>query len=279
MVNMEKYSVLMSVYHKVTQEELTLSVESMVKQTAPPDEFIIILDGPVGDDVKTLIEKFSSENPGMFTIIPLEKNHGLAYALNVGIEASRNELIARMDADDIALPERCELELEEFEKHPDYAIVGGIYSRFINTPNDATKFVQKRPLTPDDIRKNLRRTNSFAHPLVMYKKSAVLACGGYDPKLRRRQDYDLFSKMFYKGYIGSNIDKVLLLFREDDNFMQRNRNKESCEMRIEVQKRLLKRKQCSIWDYLYIWCAMKVSNSIPLSMYNYLYTKIKKSRD
>lgn len=276
---MEKYSVLMSVYHKVNPEELTLSVESMVKQTVPPDEFIIIWDGPVDDDIKAVVDKYSNENPGMFTVIPLVENHGLAYALNVGIEASRNEFIARMDADDIALPERCELELKEFEKHPDYSIVGGICRRFIHSPDDATEFVQKRPLTPDDIRKNLRRTNSFAHPLVMYKKSAVLACGGYDPQLKRRQDYDLFSKMFYEGYIGSNIDKVLLLFREDDNFMERNKNKESCEMRIEVQKRLLHRKQCSIWDYLYIWCAMKAAYIMPLGMYTYFYLKIKKSKD
>ena len=214
----------------------------------------------------------------MFTLIQLPENHGLAYALNVGIKASRNELIARMDADDISLPERCELQLKEFEKNPNLALVGAITRRFTHSPEDAVNLVQKRPVTMEEIRENLRRNNPFAHPLVMYRKSAVLACGGYDDQLIRRQDYDLFSKMIYQGYECMNIDKVLLLFREDENFMQRNRNKESSDMRIEVQKRVLKRGQCSLTDFLYIWFMIRVAQILPQNIYKYVFTKIKKSK-
>ena len=275
---MQKYSVLMSVYSKVKPEELVLSVSSIVNQTVQPDEFIIVWDGPVGDELKDVVKKYSDENPEMFTLIQLPENHGLAYALNVGIKASRNELIARMDADDIALPERCELQLKEFEKNPNLALVGAITRRFTHSPEDAVNLVQKRPVTMEEIRENLRRNNPFAHPLVMYRKSAVLACGGYDDQLIRRQDYDLFSKMIYQGYECMNIDKVLLLFREDENFMQRNRNKESSDMRIEVQKRVLKRGQCSLTDFLYIWFMIRVAQILPQNIYKYVFTKIKKSK-
>lgn len=275
---MEKYSVLMSVYHKVRPEEMELSVDSIVNQTVRPDEFIIVWDGPVGEELKAVAEKYASRNPGMFTFIALPENHGLAYALNEGIRTSRNELIARMDADDISLPERCELQLREFEKNPNLALVGAITRRFTHTPEDAADLVQKRPVTMEEIRKNLRRNNPFAHPLVMYRKSAVLACGGYDDKLIRRQDYDLFSKMIYQGYECMNLDKVLLLFREDENFMQRNRNRESSNMRIEVQKRIFRRKQCSAGDFLYIWFMIRTAQILPLNVYNYVFTKIKKSK-
>lgn len=275
---MQKYSVLMSVYSKVKPEELELSVSSIVNQTVQPDEFIIVWDGPVTDELKDVVKKYSDENPEMFTLIQLPENHGLAYALNVGIRASRNELIARMDADDISLPERCELQLKEFEKNPNLALVGAITRRFTHSPEDAVNLVQKRPVTMEEIRENLRRNNPFAHPLVMYRKSAVLACGGYDDQLIRRQDYDLFSKMIYHGCECMNIDKVLLLFREDENFMQRNRNKESSDMRIEVQKRVLKRGQCSLADFLYIWFMIRVAQILPQNIYKFVFTKIKKSK-
>lgn len=272
---MENYSVLMAVYFKVKPEELELSVSSMVKQTVPPDQFVIVYDGPVGSELKDVIEEYKSNNPGMFTIVQLCKNMGLAYALNQGIEACRNELIARMDSDDYSVPTRCEKQLKEFEMNSNLAILGTGVANFKDTIDNVLPLSKKRPLDNDGIKKMLRRSSPFAHSSVMYKKSAVKAVGGYDPELRRRQDYDLFSKMInsYK-FEAANLEEKLLYFRAEDGFVSRNKNIESCKSRLLVQKRILMRGECSVFDYLYIWFAMIVSMILPDRIYCYILMKI-----
>lgn len=276
---MEKYSVLMSAYAKVNPDELTLSINSMLNQTIKPDQFILIWDGPVGDELRNVVSKFDRDNPGVFTIVQLPENHGLAYALNRGIDVSRNELIARMDSDDYSDPTRCEKQLKAFEADPELALLGTCVHNFQGTIDNIIPLNKTRPLDNEGIKQKLRRFSPFAHPSIMYKKSAVLACGGYDPELRRRQDYDLFSKMVNSyGYKAANLEEKLLFFRAEDGFVSRNKNKESCRSRIDVQKRIYKRGECSIIDYMYIWCAMKASIYLPTGLYEKLYSRIKSTK-
>jgi glycosyltransferase involved in cell wall biosynthesis len=276
---MEKYSVLMSAYAKVIPEELIISIKSMLDQTVKPDQFILIWDGPVSEELQNVAKQFDEQNPGLFTIIQLPENHGLAYALNIGIEASRNELIARMDSDDFSDPTRCEKQLKAFEADPELALLGTCVHNFKGTVNNIIPLNKTRPLDNEGIKQKLRRFSPFAHPSVMYKKSAVQACGGYDPELRRRQDYDLFSKMVNShGYKAANLEEKLLYFRAEDGFVSRNKNRESCQSRIDVQKRIYKRGECSLVDFVYIWCAMKASIYLPSGMYEKLYSRIKATK-
>lgn len=276
---MEKYSVLMSAYAKVIPEELIISIKSMLDQTVKPDQFILIWDGPVSEELQNVVKQFDEQNPGLFTIIQLPENHGLAYALNIGIEASRNELIARMDSDDFSDPTRCEKQLKAFEADPELALLGTCVHNFKGTVNNIIPLNKTRPLDNEGIKQKLRRFSPFAHPSVMYKKSAVQACGGYDPELRRRQDYDLFSKMVNShGYKAANLEEKLLYFRAEDGFVSRNKNRESCQSRIDVQKRIYKRGECSLVDFVYIWCAMKASIYLPSGMYEKLYSRIKATK-
>ena len=113
---MEKYSILMSVYKNVKIIDLKNSIESMLHQTAKPEQFVIVQDGPVGNDLNDLISTYEENYSEIFTIIKLDENKGLAYALNVGMNACRNNLIARMDSDDYSLPKRCEKQIRMFFK-------------------------------------------------------------------------------------------------------------------------------------------------------------------
>ena len=113
-----KYSVLMSIYHKEKPIFFVESVESMLKQTIKPDEIVIVKDGPLTPELDQTIKKYENQYSGLFTIVPLEKNLGLGLALNEGLKKCRNELVARMDTDDISLENRCELQLKEFDKNP-----------------------------------------------------------------------------------------------------------------------------------------------------------------
>ena len=96
----------------------------MLAQTAFPDEIIVVKDGPLTDALESILDDYKSRWNNLFTIVPLKENKGLGLDLNAGIEISRNELIARMDADDISEKDRCRLQLEEFEKDPALDIVG-----------------------------------------------------------------------------------------------------------------------------------------------------------
>lgn len=275
---MEKYSVLMSVYARVKPDELKLSINSMLQQTVKPDQFVIVWDGPVGDALKYTVQQFEVLYPDVFTTVQLEENHGLAYALNEGLKHCRHDLVARMDSDDYSLPERCEKQLREFERDNQLALLGGNTQHF----HDDISKTDKRsyqPIGEDAIKKCLRRNSAFSHPTVMFRKSCVEACGGYDSNLRRSQDHDLFSKMVWKGYRCLNLEDILVLFRADENMMLRNRNPESCKARMIIQKMLLKRKQCSMLDYIYVCSGVTAMKLLPEKLYIAVYKLLKEKSE
>ena len=107
----KKYSVLMSLYKKEKPEYLNLAIQSMIDQTVRPDEIVIVKDGHITNELKTVLDDYQSKYPALFNIVGYEKNRGLGLALNYGLKHAKNELIARMDTDDIAKPERCEKQL------------------------------------------------------------------------------------------------------------------------------------------------------------------------
>lgn len=272
---MENYSVLMSVYNKVKPEELNLSIRSMLRQTFAPEQFVIVWDGPVNKSLKEIVRHYEIEYPRLFTIVSLEKNMGLAYALNAGIDVCRNDLIARMDSDDYSVPNRCELQVLEFEKDEELVLLGGQTQHFIRSPYEPIGEYSRQPLDIDEIKKCIKRNSAFSHPTVMFKKSIIKRCGAYDKELRRSQDHDLFSRIIYLGYKCKNLNKVLVLFKTDRQGILRNINEDSCKARIVIQKRLLARKQCTIVDFLYVYFGVSFLKILPEKLFIVIYKMIK----
>lgn len=99
-----EYSVLMAVYIKDNAQYLDVAIKSMLEQTIKPEQFVVVKDGEVSEDANCILQTYAEQYPDIFTIVALEKNRGLAFALNEGLKHCRNELVARMDADDISLP-------------------------------------------------------------------------------------------------------------------------------------------------------------------------------
>jgi len=120
----KKYSVLMSVYYKENPEWLKYSIESMLNQTIFPDEFVLVEDGPLTEELDSIIEKFVSEYPKLFKIVKIEKNVGLGPALELGVTKCSNEFIARMDSDDYSKYNRIEKQFKVYEKYPELGMVG-----------------------------------------------------------------------------------------------------------------------------------------------------------
>lgn len=261
---MQKYSVLMSVYAKDKPEYLELAIDSMLNQTVPPEQFVIVIDGPVPAELMNIINKKQSENYEMFTIVPLKENGGLGHALDEGIKHCRNELVARMDADDISLPKRCEKELECFEKNKDLVICGCNIDEFYDTP-EKVESVRRVPSEYDSIVKFIRRRQPFNHPTVMYKKSEVIRCGGYG-NLRRKQDYDLFSRMINMGCYACNIDESLLKFRADKDNYKRRKSWSYVKSSIKVGALNYRRGYCSFFDFMYILTGQMALFLMPLKL-------------
>lgn len=275
---MEKYSVLITAYIKVKAEDFRLSLESMLNQTVKPDQIVVVYDGPVTEEVDVMVKSLAKDNEGVFDVVKLSTNQGLAVALNAGLKVCRNDLIARMDSDDYSKPNRCEIQLREFEKDKNLALLGANTQHFKQSPFEPDEKYSNQPVDAVAIKEKIRRNSAFSHPTVMFRKEAVMACGGYDPILRRSQDHDLFTKMIARGYECRNIKEALVLFRADEDCMLRNRNRESCKARIIIQKRLLSRKQCSLWDYLYIYFGVMAVRYMPESLYLLLYSMFKEKK-
>lgn len=264
---MEKYSVLMSLYKKEHPEYLRLALDSIINQSVKPDEIVLVEDGPLTVELYAVIEEYT---PCLHIVIN-EKNLGLGLALNEGLKACRNELVARMDTDDISKPDRCEKQLKRFEEKPELAIIGSHIDEFVGTPDNVIS--QRRvPTTSEAIYEYAKKRSAFNHPAVMYRKSAVLAEGGYSD-LKRNQDVDLFGRMLFKGYKAENIDEALLWFRSSNELAARRKSWENTKSYIATIKKFWKMGYSSFSDYVIVTVAQTGMYVMPVGVQNWLYKK------
>ena len=207
----ENYSVLMSVYYKENSEYLKQAIESIQAQTFPTDDFVLVCDGPLNQELDSVIKKKQQEMKNILNVVRLKKNAGLGNALNKGIQQCKNELVARMNSDDISYPDRCEKQLTVFNTYPEISVCSGIVEEFATNP----KVVESRRVPPEthaEIREFAKVRNPFNHPCVMYKKPDVEAVGSYKD-FYLLEDYYLWVRMIMAGYQGYNLQEPLLHMR------------------------------------------------------------------
>ena len=214
------YSVLMSVYHKEKPEYLKQAIESIQTQTLSTNDFVLVCDGPLNEQLDSVIATKQQEMGESLNVVRLAKNGGLGNALNEGIKHCKNELVARMDSDDIAYSDRCEKQIAVFNTHSEVSICSGIVEEFTTDP----KTVDTRRVPPEtnaEIVEFAKKRNPFNHPCVMYKKSAVKAVGSYQD-FYLLEDYYLWLRMLMAGYQGYNIQEPLLHMRAgSDMYLRR----------------------------------------------------------
>lgn len=214
------YSVLMSVYHKEKPEYLKQAIESIQAQTFPTDDFVLVCDGPLNEGLDAVIAAKQQEMGDTLNVVRLAKNCGLGNALNEGIKHCKNELVARMDSDDIAYSNRCEKQINVFNTHPEVSICSGVVEEFTTDPA-AVDTRRVLPETNAEIVEFAKKRNPFNHPCVMYKKTAVEAVGSYQD-FYLLEDYYLWLRMLMAGYQGYNIQESLLHMRAgSDMYLRR----------------------------------------------------------
>ena len=215
----KEYSVLMSVYHKERPEYLKQAIESIQVQSLSTNDFVLVCDGPLNDELDAVIQTKQLEMGENLNVVRLAKNGGLGNALNEGIKHCKNELVARMDSDDIAYPDRCEKQIAVFNTHSEVSICSGIVEEFTTDPNTVdTRRVP--PETNAEIIEFAKKRNPFNHPCVMYKKSAVKAVGSYQD-FYLLEDYYLWLRILMAGYQGYNIQEPLLHMRAGSDMYKR----------------------------------------------------------
>ena len=263
--NGKAYSVLMSVYGKENSVWFKKAAESMLNQTAPPDEFVLICDGPLTEELETAVEELDRSYPGMFQILRLKENVGLGEALRQGILLCRNELVARMDSDDIACPDRCRQQLELFQKIPELSFSSGTIAEFfdereLESSETAALRLRTLPQSHEEIVSYDKKRNPMNHMAVMLKKSAVLQAGNYQ-SAEGLEDYDLWSRMLQLGFRAGNLKETLVWARIGNGMEQRRGGVKYAGRMARFQTLLLKRGFLSLPQYI-INCCIRIPVSL-----------------
>lgn len=243
---MDKYSVLMTVYFREEPDYLRQSIESMLTQTVPPDDFVLVCDGALTQPLDAVIEAYIKRFPTLFQVIRLPENRGIGYANIMGINACKHDLVAKMDSDDIAKPCRCEKQLAAYAADPELAIVGAYISEFEGSPENSV-CVRKVPSGHEEIYVYSKRRSPFNNQTVVYRKSAVLAVGGF-ADLRRCEDYDLFIRLLHAGYKGYNLPEVLVDYRLSSDAYVRRGNWNNLSAFIHVRWKAMRMGHASLVD-------------------------------
>lgn len=241
---MKSFSVSMCVYGGDNSEHFDLAMQSIFDQTLKPDEVVLVVDGPVGDDINNVISKYENE---ILRVIRLEKNVGHGEARRIGLENCTYDLVALMDADDISSKDRFRKQIDAFTKNPEFSIVGGQISEFID---DIDNIVGQRivPLEDKDIKEYMKRRCPMNQVTVMFRKSDVLSVGGYIDWYCE-EDYYLWIRMALNNLKFFNVPDMLVNVRVGNEMYQRRGGLKYFKSEKKLQKFMLDNKIISFSRY------------------------------
>ena len=213
----------MSVYHKENANFFDLALESnLVKQTLSPNEFVLVCDGELTEDLDSVIKKYSELFPNIFKVYRKE-NGGLGKALNFGLPKCTYPLVARSDSDDICDEKRFEQQVTYMDEHPNVSIVGSYIDEFETDWKHPTQRKQL-PLTHEDLVEMAKFRNPMNHMAVMFRRNDILRIGSYR-HIPYVEDYELWVRAIVEGLRLANIDDYLVHARVGNGMLARRGNK------------------------------------------------------
>ncbi|MGA7831295.1 MAG: glycosyltransferase [Terracidiphilus sp.] len=204
-----KLSVLMSVYHKESTANLRQSLESLATQTRPADEVVIVEDGPLGEPLHATIAEYRKILP--ILSLPLPRQMGLGAALRAGLYLCGGEYVARMDSDDISLPERFAKQVSFLDSHREVDVVGGVIAEF-EQDSTAPRAIRLLPAAGQALRRFAKSRTPMNHVTVVFRKASVVAAGNYE-SCQGFEDYHLWARMLTLGYRLHNLNEILVYVR------------------------------------------------------------------
>lgn len=270
-MNNKQFSVVMSVYKNDRKEFLSEALNSLLNQTLLPSEIIIVIDGFVDSKIKELLENKRKTAITKIKIIRLKENKGLANALNIAINNTSYDIIARMDADDICFENRFEKQIPYLINN-DIDILGGQIIEFGKDTKDI--FSEKKvPLTHKDIIKVMKIKSPFTHPTIVFKKSVFNDLNGYDTTIFP-EDYDFFVRANLKGHIFANISDAILWFRVGNNrneVLKRRHGFKYAKNEFFLYKKFLNIGYYSAFDFIKVSLIKIPLRILPFKLFKLLY--------
>lgn len=274
MSDIEKYppfSVLMSIYIKEKPDYFDQSLKSIEQQTILPTEMVLVEDGPLTSELYEVINKHKLIWKNKLKIVKRAQNGGLGSALRIGTKYVSTDWIARMDTDDISVPDRFETQLKEIVKHPNYAVIGGQIDEFTGTPDNKVGSRQV-PQKKEDIYNYIKYRNPFNHPTVMINKAKLLAVGGYKPT-DRLEDYNLWVQFVKNEQEIVNLDKVLVHMRVNDALYQRRGGIKYLKNYIKMKNKWRKNGIGNLKTVMISDISMIANTFMPVKVRKYIYRK------
>ncbi|SFG03851.1 Glycosyl transferase family 2 [Lachnospiraceae bacterium C7] len=265
-------SVLMSVYKKEKPEYFKKALESIINQSLQPDEIVLIKDGPLTDELESVLLDSIEHFPNIKTF-QFQKNVQLGKALKKGVELCSQPLIARMDTDDIARINRLRLQFEFMQNNKDVAACGGYIQEFYD--DGSHKNIKKMPTGPEEVKRYGKYRNPLNHMTVMFRKEAILEAGNYRhyPNL---EDYDLWIRVMSKGYKLDNIPEVLVEARTNESFYDRRGGSGYGKRYLALRKKEHKLKITNFGEYV-ISCLLTMAMVYsPTKLRKVFYKKLRK---
>lgn len=205
---MPTISVIMGVYNSQSPDMLKSAIQSILNQTFSDFEFIICNDCSTSSFIAPLLNEMASKD-SRIVLISNETNSGLAATLNHCLSVSKGKYIARMDDDDISLPDRLKKEVEFLDNNPEYDLVG--CNMLLE---DGNKIWGKRIKPENPPKEGLYQGCVYSHPTIMFTRKMIEKVQGYSTgkHITRAEDYDLYCKMHENGMKGYNIQEYLYLY-------------------------------------------------------------------
>lgn len=231
------YSILLSIYSKENPDYLHQALQSVFAQSLLTNQVVLVKDGPLTKALDDVIRYWNAKYPVIFEIVTLTSNRGLGIALSRGLAVCSNELVARVDSDDINMPERMEMQTVYLSENKDVDVVGSQINEFEGDP-EIVRSVRRVPVNFEKIKKKARFRNPMNHMTVMFKKSSLLSVGGYID-FPWFEDYYLWARLLINGYKLVNLDKTLVRARTGKEMIRRRRGLNYLRQECYLQRKFL----------------------------------------
>jgi glycosyltransferase involved in cell wall biosynthesis len=259
----------MSVYHGDKLEYFKSAFLSVVNQTLKPDEIVVIKDGPVDSEIDHFLSNIDIA-PIFIKVKQLNRNYGLGIALAKGVKFCSHEIIARMDSDDISLPDRFYKQIRFFENNPKLSIIGGQIEEFFEKESRIVG-VRRVPTSYKKILSFMKYRSPFNHVTVMFRKSSVIKVGNYQD-FKLNEDYHLWVRLLSNRFFALNLEDILVRVRMNPSSFKRKGGMSLFLKQLRIQKYLLNNGLTNIFLYSYNFLVrFLVQVIMPNSLRTYFY--------
>ena len=263
---MNKFSVVMPVYFKESPNQLRSAIESITKQTLMPDEIVIVLDGPVGDNLHEVIDEFQSYN--LIKVFQLQTNSGAGVARKKAIEVAQYNIIALMDSDDISCKDRFKKQIAKI-LNGEAKVVGGWIEEFDKEPNDAG-IIRKLPTTHNDIYKYGKWRMPVNNVTLMFTRDVYDNVGGYSNQ-SKSEDWNLIVRFLASGVKFYNIPDVLVNVRAGQDMFIRRRGWTQVFSQLNIFPLMYKLKYIGLFHLIANVSIRLLLRLMPIGLTSYLY--------